>query len=151
LSSSTRRRPFRSNRGSTSPTTGPVGRGQTTPIVALVALFAVCAGISLYATTLGTVIPDRPDNTLAEPTLERVYDVTVDGGSVSPGRLSYVDRAAPDGYRIAVTITIDAGRWMAGSRPPPKPKRVDTATRSVAVAMADGSVAWGRLRVRVWR
>jgi hypothetical protein len=126
-------------------------RAQTTPIVALVALFAVCAGVSLYATTLGSVMPGETGNTLAEPTLERVYDATSHGGAVSPTALSRTDRVAPDGYRLAVAITVEEGRWTDGSRPPPDDTGVDTATRTVAVAMADGSVAWGRLRVWVWR
>lgn len=126
-------------------------RAQTTPIVALVALFAVCAGVSLYATTLGSVMPGETGNALAEPTLERVYDAASDGGAVSPTALSQTDRVAPDGHRIAVAITIEEGRWSDGSRPPPNDEAVDTASRTVAVAMADGSVTWGRLRVWVWR
>ena len=126
-------------------------RAQTTPIVALVALFAVCAGVSLYATTLGSVMPGETGNALAEPTLERVYDVTSDGGAVSPTALSRADRVAPDGYRLAVALIVDEGRWTDSSRPPPDDAGVDTATRTVAVAMADGSVVWGRLRVWVWR
>ena len=126
-------------------------RAQTTPIVALVALFAVCAGVSLYATTLGSVMPGETGNALAEPTLERVYDAASDGGAVSPAALSQTDRVAPDGYRFAVAIIVDEGRWTDGSRPPPDDETVDTASRPVAVAMADGSVTWGRLRVWVWR
>lgn len=128
-----------------------LGRAQTTPIVALVALFAVCAGVSLYATTLGTVMPTETENALADPTLDRVYDATSDGGAVSPVALSRAEGVAPDGYRLAVAVTIEEGRWTDGSRPPPDDDGVDTASRPVAVAMADGSVTWGRLRVWVWR
>ena len=126
-------------------------RAQTTPIVALVALFAVCAGVSLYATTLGAVMPGETGNALAEPTLERVYDAASDGGAVSPAALSRTDRVAPDGYRFAVAIIVDEGRWTDGSRPPPDDGTADTASRTVAVAMADGRVIWGRLHVWVWR
>lgn len=126
-------------------------RGQTTPVVALVALFAVCAGVSLYATTLVDVTPTGTGNTLAEPTLDRVYDATSEGGVVSPAELSRAERVGPDGYRVAVAVTTDDGRWAAGDRSPAGSGGVDTATRTVAVSTADGRVVWGRLRVRVWR
>lgn len=149
MSWSTRRGSLSVRRGP--PTSRRPGRAQTTPIVALVALFAVCAGVSLYATTLGTVMPTETGNALADPTLDRVYDATSDGGAVSPVALSRTERVAPDGYRLAVAVTIDEGRWTEGSRPPPDDDGVDTASRPVAVATADGSVTWGRLRVWVWR
>ena len=126
-------------------------RGQTTPVVALVALFAVCAGVSLYATALNGATPVGTGNTLAEPTLERVYDATSDGGVVSPVALPRAERVAPDGHRVAVAVATDAGRWTAGDRPPAGAEGVDTADRAVAVSTADGGVAWGRLRVWVWR
>ena len=127
------------------------GRGQTTPIVALVALFAVCAGVSLYATTLLGVTPTGTGNALAEPTLDRVYDVVNEGGVVSPTGLSRTHRAAPDGYRLAVALTTEDGRWTTGTRPPAGSDGVDTATRPVAVSTAEGGVTWGRLHVWVWR
>jgi hypothetical protein len=127
------------------------GRGQTTPIVALVALFAVCAGVSLYATTLVDVTPTGTGNALAEPTLERVYDAVSEGAVVSPVGLSRAERVAPDGYRLAVAVTTDDGRWTNGLRPPSGTAGVDTAARPVAVATVDGRVRWGRLRVWVWR
>mgnify|MGYP006876369653 FL=1 len=136
---------------SSSSTREATHRGQTTPIVALVALFAVCAGVSLYATTLLGVTPTGTGNALAEPTLERVYDAVNEGGGVSPPGLSRTERVAPDGYRLAVTITTENGRWTTGPRPPAGSEGVDTATRPVAVSTAEGGVTWGRLRVRVWR
>lgn len=128
-----------------------VNRGQTTPIVALVALFAVCAGISLYATTLVDATPAGTGNALAEPTLERVYDATSEGAVVSPAQLSRTERVAPDGYQLAVAITTEDRNWTDGNRPPSERRDVDTAARPVGVSSGDGSVAWGRLRVWVWR
>jgi hypothetical protein len=127
------------------------GRGQTTPIVALVALFAVCAGVSLYATVLVDVTPTGGGNALAEPTLERVYDAASEGSVVSPTGLSQTERVAPDGHRVAVAVTTDDGRWTNGIRPPADSAGADTAARPVAVSAGDGSVTWGRLRVWVWR
>ena len=130
-------------------------RGQTTPIVALVALFAVCAGVSLYATAVVDLTPSGTGNTLADPTLERVYDTTSEGAVVSPTGLSRVGRVAPDGYRVAVVLTTERGRWTNGEQPPAEPaagsERIDTATRPVAVSTVDGAVLWGHLRVWVWR
>ena len=125
-------------------------RGQTTPVVALVALFAVCAGVSLYATTLVDVTPTGTGNALAEPTLDRVYDATSEGGVVSPTGLSRAERVGPDGYRVAVAVTTDDGRCTAGDRPPAGSGGVDTATLTVAVSTAYVRVVLGRLRVRVW-
>jgi len=126
-------------------------RGQTTPVVALVALFAVCAGISLYATVLVDVTPSGTGNAFAEPTLERVYDAASEGGVVSPAALSRTERVAPDGYRLAVAVTTERGRWTNGNRPPSGVEGVDTAARPAAVSTADGEVIWGRLQVWVWR
>jgi len=129
-------------------------RAQTTPIVALVALFAVCAGLSLYATTLDSVTPAETENALAQPTLERVYDAVSDGGVVSPVGLPRAKAAFPDGYRVAVEVTTPDGRWTTGRRPPTagaQDVQIDSASRPIGVETAEGDVVWGRLRVRVWR
>jgi len=138
---------------SSSSTPEETRRGQTTPVVALVALFAVCAGVSLYATALDGVAPTGTGTgtTLAEPTLERVYDAVADGGVVSPVGLHRAERVAPDGHRVAVAVVTDDGRWTTGRRPPAGSEGVDTADRTVAVSTADSGVVWGRLRVWVWR
>ncbi|WP_336022038.1 DUF7285 family protein [Halobellus salinisoli] len=144
-------------------------RAQTTPLVALIALFAVCTGLSLYATTLGAVTPDETANALAEPTLERVYDDVSEGGVVSPVGLPRDGPATPDGYLVAVVVTTPKGTWTNGRRPPEAAGRVatvgsagvdsagtdtdgvDSAERPVSVATVDGDVVWGTLRVWVWR
>ncbi|WP_049985838.1 DUF7285 family protein [Halobellus rufus] len=134
-------------------------RAQTTPLVALIALFAVCTGISLYATTLGAVTPGETTNALAEPTLERVYDEVSEGGVVSPVGLPRDGPATPDGYLVAVAVTAPKGTWTNGRRPPESGSgngvapatNVDTAERPVSVATADGNVVWGTLRVWMWR
>jgi hypothetical protein len=136
---------------SSSSTREATQRGQTTPIVALVALFAVCAGVSLYATTLVDVTPTGTGNAHAEPTLERVYDAVSEGAVVSPTGLSQAEHVAPDGYRLSVAITTENGRWTSGTRAPADSEGVDTAARPVAVSSVDGGVIWGRLRVWVWR
>jgi hypothetical protein len=127
-------------------------RAQTTPVVALIALFAVCTGLSLYATTLGAVTPDETENALAEPTLERVYDDASEGGVLSPVGLPSAGPATPDDYRVAVAVTTPRGRWTNGRRPPESAGvAVDHADRPVSVSMGDGDVVWGSLDVWVWR
>lgn len=135
-------------------------RAQTTPVVALIALFAVCTGLSLYATTLGAVLPGETENALAEPTLERVYDDASEGGVVSPVGLPSAGSAIPDGYRVAVAVTTPKGTWTNGRRPPDASslevdhaddRAVDHADRPVSVATGDGDVVWGTLDVWVWR
>ena len=127
-------------------------RAQTTPVVALIALFAVCTGLSLYATTLGAVTPDETENALAEPTLERVYDDVSEGGVVSPVGLPSAGPSLPDGYRVAVVVTTPTGTWTNGRHPPASSGvPVDHAERPVSVATGDGDVVWGTLDVWVWR
>ncbi|RLM59555.1 hypothetical protein DVK02_02100 [Halobellus sp. Atlit-31R] len=129
-----------------------INRGQTSPIAALAALFAVCAGLSLYATTLDSVTPSETTNELAEPTLERVYDAIHDGGVVSPSRLTRATQVGPEGYRVAVAVATPDGRWTNGRRPPREADGgVDSAVRPVSVATGHGDVVWGRVRVWVWR
>jgi len=151
MSSSSTREVVRTIIGAGSNDDGP-SRAQTTPIVALIALFAVCTGLSLYATTLGTVLPGETGNELAEPTLERVYEDANEGGVVSPVNLPSAGPATPDGYRVAVVVTTPEGTWTNGRHPPESAGgSVDHADRPVSVSMGDGDVVWGTLRVWVWR
>lgn len=127
-------------------------RAQTTPLVALIALFAVCTGISLYAAGLDSMLPTGTDNELADPTLDRVHDAVSTGGVVDPVALLRASRVAPDGYRVAVAVRTARGRWTNGRRPPSDGRPgVDRATRPVSVAAGGGEVIWGRLTVWVWR
>ncbi|MFB6252264.1 MAG: hypothetical protein ABEI27_11390 [Halobellus sp.] len=127
-------------------------RAQTTPVVALIALFAVCTGVSLYATTLDSTMPTETDDALADPTLDRIHDVVSTGGVVDPVALIGASDVAPDGYRVAVAVTTERGRWTNGRRPPRGERSgVDRATRPVSVASGEGDVIWGRLTVWVWR
>ncbi|MFB6090535.1 MAG: hypothetical protein ABEJ97_05700 [Halobellus sp.] len=127
----------------------PDARAQTTPVVALIALFAVCTGVALYATALTAATPTETGNDLAEPTLDRVHDAVSTGGVVDPFALTRAD--APDGYRIAVAVTTDRGRFGTGGPPPRAGVDVDRASRPVGVAVGTGDVVWGRLTVWVWR
>ncbi len=122
-------------------------RGQTEPLAALVALFAVCAGVSLYATVLGGSIPVA-DRDASEPTLERVRDAAATNGAVRPDALSAAVDAGPDGRRVNATLAARGRRWSVG---PSTPAATDRASRAVSVRLGPGRVAPGRLTVRVWR
>ncbi|WP_435182917.1 DUF7285 family protein [Halobellus sp. EA9] len=130
---------------------GADARAQTTPIVALIALFAVCSGVSLYASALTAATPSETTNALAEPTLDRVHDAVSTGGVVDPFALPRAADVAPDGYRVAVEVTTDRGRFGAGGPPPREGVDVDRASRPASVDIGTGDVAWGRLTVWVWR
>lgn len=122
-------------------------KGQVEPTAALAALFAVCAGVGLYAGVLGgAVAPAERD--LAEPTLERVHDATSDGGVVAPDALPAGRAAGPEGHELNVTLAAGDRAWTAG---PPPPPAADRAARPASVRTAPGRIEPGRLRVAVWR
>jgi hypothetical protein len=125
-------------------------RGQTSPLAALAAVFAVCAGVSVYATALGGVLPADAPRDVADATLSRTYAAVSDGGVTTPSDLDAATDVAPEGYRTAVTLVADDERWTVGPTPPPS-DRVDVATRVVGVRLGPGRVVRGRLRVAVWR
>ncbi|WP_435335301.1 DUF7285 family protein [Haloarchaeobius sp. TZWWS8] len=130
----------------------PTWRAQTEPTAALVAVFAVCVGLALYAGTLDTTLRDvgRGDDEtrMAEPTLGRVYEsLTDEGGIASPTRLSETDGAGPAGYSVAVTLSAGDERWRVG---PASPGTASTAVRPVSVRLEPGVVVSGTLRVEVW-
>ena len=123
-------------------------RAQASPIAALVALFAVCAGVSLYATVIDGSIPAADGRNVAESTLDRVHDVVNNGGVVDPEPLSDAEESGPDGRRLNVTLTTDTREWSVG---PPIPTRAtDRASRLVSVRLAPGRVEPGRLSAVVW-
>ncbi|SFR37728.1 DUF7285 family protein [Halogeometricum limi] len=133
----------------------PRHRGQASPVAALVALFAVCAGLSLYATVLGGSIPVVAEQTVAAPTLDRAVDDVSDGGVVSLDRLASADagRYAPDGRSVNVSLTFDTASghdydWAVGPRAPAR--ATDRASRPVSVRLGPGRVDAGRLAVVVW-
>lgn len=153
MSRSSRREPPRSRRGRPATRTAARrsgrlrSRAQTEPLAALVALFAVCAGVSLYAAVLGGSIPDTGRD-LSDPALERIRDAASDAGAVRPRALSAAVDAGPDGRRVNATLSAGDRRWSVGPTPPP---RADRASRPVSVRLAPGRVTPGRLAVAVWR
>lgn len=132
-------------------------RAQTEPTVALVALFAVSVGVSLYAGILTDVSATvGTDRGVATPTLERIHDAASTAGIVSPSALDDARNVGPNGYDLNVTLRSAGQTWRVGSIPPAvvgtfgSADGADSAGRSVSVRIAPGRVRPGRLRVVVW-
>lgn len=123
-------------------------RAATEPIAALVAVFAVSAGLALYAGVLDeTLAMATTDRDIAGPTADAVEQRLTTAGVVDPDRIDDSLRAIPTGYEGNVTLRAEH-RWSVGERPP-----ADAATdrRTVSVALGPATVRRGTLRVRVWR
>ncbi|SDM10698.1 hypothetical protein SAMN04487949_0873 [Halogranum gelatinilyticum] len=126
-------------------------RGQTEPVVALVALFAVCVGVSLYAGVLSDVTTSLgSERDVAGPTLDRVEHAISTTGILDPVREERALDAGPDGYGLHVSVRADGQRWTAGPTPP-EDEATQTASRRVGVRVGSGQIRPGRLQVVVWR
>lgn len=123
------------------------GRGQFEPVVGLVAVLAVSAGLVAYADTLHRVLPDEIERETAETALDRVHDRLRIAGVAVPDRLDRAPAAAPSGWRMNVTLRTREGTWERGPAPPDDALR---ARRRVSVRVAPGRLEPGRLRVAVW-
>lgn len=131
-------------------------RGQTEPFAALVAVVVVALALSVWAGAFEGSLPEPVDRDLAEPTADRVERALTVGGIARPNRLTrdgstgtasrFVNRSAPEGYRLNVTVVGDGGRQSVG---PAAPSTAETATRRISVGRP-GSVSPARLEVRVW-
>mgnify|MGYP000388474981 CR=1 FL=1 len=123
-------------------------RAATEPLAALVAVFAVTAGLALYAGTLDdTLAGVAGERDVAGPTADAVERRLTTGGVVDPARVSGSLSAVPSGYEGAVTLRAER-RWSAGPTPP---AGADTDNRTVSVALGPATVRRGRLTVAVWR
>jgi hypothetical protein len=123
-------------------------RGHVEPTAALAAVFAVVAGLALYAGALDAATPGARDRDLAAPALDRAHArLSPEGTVVLPGRVERAAAAGPAGRRTNVTVRTARGRWHAGPSPPPD---ADTAARSVGVRVGPADVRAGTLRVEVW-
>lgn len=121
-------------------------RGQVEPLAALVAVFAVGAGLALYAGVATEALPASGRN-VAEPTLGSVRAAVSDHGVVVPRRLSAGLRAVPEGYAAHVAVVATERAWHAG--PPPDPA-ADVATVRVTARTGPATVRPATLRVEVW-
>ena len=136
-------------------------RAQTSPIVALIALFVVCMGVSLYATTLTDIFQSTSDRELAGPTADRIIDIHAPGGVLDPTQVNVTPTSGstsiPHGYQTNISIHTDSQKWQYGPHPPSDDTdstntntHTDSVTRSIGVAVNSG-VDWGIIIVRVWQ
>lgn len=116
-------------------------RAQAEPLAALVALFAVCVALSLYAGALDVRAPG--DDPPVRGALDATYDRLRNGSAAVPSRLSL----PPSRYAVNVTLSAAGNDWSVGPVPP---RGTSRASRPVAVRLGPGRVAAGRLRVAVW-
>jgi hypothetical protein len=122
-------------------------RGQT-ELSALVAVFAVCVALALYAGVVGDALPVPERSRSAEQAADRAADLASVDGSVRPDRLPRSNDAAPAGGHANVTLAAAGRRWQVG---PPAPGNATSATRRVSVRLGPGRIRSGQLRARVWR
>jgi hypothetical protein len=119
------------------------------PVPALVAVGVVGAALALYAGVLDAALLAGGDASgTAAVAVERVADVVAPDGVARPTRLDRVGSVLPEGYRANVTLTAGNRTWSVGPVAPPS---VDGASEPVAVRLAPGRVATGRLGVEVWQ
>ncbi|MDS0220680.1 hypothetical protein NDI54_04855 [Haloarcula sp. S1AR25-5A] len=125
-------------------------RATTEPLAALVAVFAVTLGMSLYAGVLDDAFRTLDDDrNIATPTADTVEQQVTSAGIVQPERLSMGLDTMPANYHGNATVATTTGeRWSTGREPP---NSADTETRTVSVRVRPGSVHRGTLTVRVWR
>ncbi len=145
----------------------PDDRGQTEPIPALVAVAAVCLGVSLYAGYAADVLPGTSDRAVEETTLDTVWTELGEDGLYDPNAdaVETLSRETlPDGYHVRVTVAVEDAQGdqrvvdrvridAHGDGDPGSPSEdVRTASRSIPVVDQElpGDVDVGTLSVEVW-
>ncbi len=123
-------------------------RAATEPLAALVAVFAVSAGLALYAGVLDDTLANATGGRdIASPTADAVERRLTSGGVVDPERVSGALAAVPSGYDGNITLRAER-TWSAGPTPS---AGAQTDVRTVSVALGPATVRRGRLTVAVWR
>lgn len=123
-------------------------RAQTEPLAALVAVFAVGIGLSLYVGALdGTLDAVDDDREMASTATDAFLVEATDFGVVDPPLSSAATATEPTGYRLNATARTDEGRWQAGPEPPAS---ASCEHRTVSIRVAPGQVHPGRLEVCTW-
>lgn len=120
-------------------------RAYVEPVAAIAAVFAVVAGLTVYAGAVDRALAPT-DRSVAEPVLDDLLREARIDGVVDPGRLAAAE--PPTGWHANVTLSTPEGRVTRGPSPP---NSADRASRQVAVAVAPRSIRPGRLTVVAWR
>jgi len=123
-------------------------RGQTEPLAALVAVFALGAGLSLYVGALDSTLPFLTTESEITPTAaDRLVSEASSSGAVRPPIAGATETARPDGHAMNATVRTEAGSWYGGA---PTPESANCVRRGVAVRVAPGTVRPGSLEVCTW-
>jgi hypothetical protein len=123
-------------------------RGQTEPLAALAAVFAVAVGLSLYVGALDATLPvPGAERDVAPTAADRVTAEATTFGAVRPPISDAAAAARPTGYELNATLVVDESIRTAG---PSTPSTAACTDRRVSVRVAPGRVRPGRLEVCVW-
>ena len=123
-------------------------KAQTEPLAALVAVFALGVGLSLYAGVLNATLPALvTEREMAPHAADRILAEASSFEAVRPPLAEATEAARPTGYRLNASLRTDADGWTAG---PPRPETPECVDRRVAVRVAPGRVRPGRLEVCTW-
>ena len=123
-------------------------RGQVEPLAALVAVFALGLGLSLYVGVLDSTLPLLSNDRDVAPTAaERLVTEGSSFGVFEPPIAGSVADSRPRGYELNATVRADGSVWTGG---PPRVGSPDCADRSVNVRTEPGRIRPGILEVCVW-
>lgn len=129
-------------------TTDGSARAQVEPLAALVAVFAVGVGLSLYAGVLDATLPTlTPARETAPVAADRFVAEATAGGAVVPPISVAGEAARPDGFDLNATVSTPGDTLATG---PPVPDGAECDHRTVSVRVEPGRIRPGRLEVCVW-
>lgn len=122
--------------------------GQTEPIAALVAVFALGAGLSIYVGVLDATLPLlSPEHEITPIAAERLTAERSSLGAIHPPIDGAVADSRPSGHELNATLRADGSAWSGG---PTRPDGPDCLQRSVSVRVGPGQVRRGVLEVCTW-
>lgn len=121
--------------------------GQVEPVAALVAVFAVCTGVTLYVGILDQTVPFDSERDIPDTAADALVSELSSFGVVDPPIATAVRNATPNGYRMNATLRSQGDTWRGGPTIPTEHDRVD---RRVSVRVEAGVVRPGRIEVRLW-
>lgn len=124
-------------------------RGQTEPIAALAAVFAVGIALTLYAGAVDSTLPALTSEREMAPTAaDRLLAEAEVLGAVRPPLDRPAAEARPTGYDLNATLRAGGSVWTAGE---PQADTAECERRATGVRVAPGQVRPGVLEVCVWR
>jgi hypothetical protein len=124
-------------------------RAQVEPLAALVAVFALGVGLSLYVGVLDSTVSTVTDEAGVTPAATAKLESEASSfGTIQPPIESAVETAKPDGRELNASLRTERLAWHGG---PTRSGSMDCEARSVSVRTAPGRVRPGELEVCTWR